>query len=61
LSFDIELLYVARKRGYRIVEVPIPWYFSAESKVRLFHDTLQMVLDIMAIRLNNRRGLYRRP
>ena len=60
LSFDIELLYVARKRGYRIVEVPIPWYFSAESKVRLFHDTLQMVLDIMTIRLNNRRGLYRR-
>jgi len=61
LSFDIELLYVARKRGYRIVEVPIPWYFSAESKVRLFHDTLQMVLDIMTIRLNDRRGLYRRP
>jgi glycosyltransferase involved in cell wall biosynthesis len=61
LSFDIELLYVARKRGFRIVEVPIPWYFSAESKVRLFHDTLQMVLDLLTIRLNDRRGLYRRP
>jgi dolichyl-phosphate beta-glucosyltransferase len=60
-SFDIELLYVARKRGYRIVEVPIPWYFRAESKINLFHDTLQMVLDIMRIRLNDRRGLYRRP
>jgi len=59
-SFDIELLYVARKRGCRIVEIPIPWYFRAESKVNLFHDTLQMVLDILTIRLNDRRGLYRR-
>ena len=41
LSFDIELLYLARKRGYRIVELPIPWYFRAESKVNLFQDTLQ--------------------
>jgi hypothetical protein len=61
LSFDIELLYVARKRGYRIVEVPIPWYFMAESKVNLINDSLQMVLDILTIRLNDRRGLYRRP
>jgi dolichyl-phosphate beta-glucosyltransferase len=59
-SFDIELLYVARKRGCRIVEIPIPWYFRAESKVRLFHDTMQMVLDILTIRRNDRRGLYRR-
>jgi dolichyl-phosphate beta-glucosyltransferase len=59
-SFDIELLYVARKRGYRMVEVPIPWYFRAESKVNLIQDTLQMALDILAIRRNDRSGLYRR-
>lgn len=60
LSFDIELLYIARKRGYRIAEIPIPWYFSAESKVNLLHDTLKMVLDILTVRRNDRRGLYRR-
>jgi dolichyl-phosphate beta-glucosyltransferase len=59
-SFDIELLYVARKRGYRIIEVPIPWYFMAESKVELIHDTLRMVVDIITIRLNDKRGLYHR-
>ena len=58
-SFDIELLYVARKRGYRIVEVPIPWYFMADSKINLFQDTFQMVLDILKIRRNERAGLYR--
>jgi dolichyl-phosphate beta-glucosyltransferase len=60
-SFDIELLYVARKRGYRIIEVPILWHFMAESKVNLIQDTFQMVLDILTIRRNDRSGLYRRP
>jgi hypothetical protein len=59
-SFDIELLYIARKRGYHIVEVPIPWYFSAESKVNLIQDTFQMVADILTVRRNNRRGRYDR-
>lgn len=59
-SFDVELLYLARKRGYRIAEIPIPWYFMAESKVNLIQDTLKMVLDILTVRRNERRGVYRR-
>jgi dolichyl-phosphate beta-glucosyltransferase len=59
-SFDVELLYIARKRGYRIAELPIPWYFMTESKVNLIRDTLKMVLDILTIRRNDRNGLYRR-
>jgi dolichyl-phosphate beta-glucosyltransferase len=59
-SFDVELLYIARKRGYRFTEIPIPWYFMAESKVSLIQDTLKMVLDILTIRRNDRNGLYRR-
>ena len=30
-TFDVEVLYIARRRGYRIVEVPIDWYFNADS------------------------------
>lgn len=60
LSFDVEMLYIARKRGYRIAEIPIPWYFMAESKVHLIRDTLKMVLDILTIRRNDRRGHYNR-
>ncbi len=61
LSFDVELLYIAKKRGYRIAEIPIPWYFMAESKVNLIHDTFKLVLDILTVRRNDRSGLYRRP
>lgn len=57
-SFDIELLYIARKRGYRIAELPIPWYFNPESKLNAVSDAIKMGIDILAIHLNNLRGLY---
>ena len=57
-SFDVELLYIARLRGYRIQEVPIQWYFSAESKISPVGDAMQMGLDLLAIRRNARLGLY---
>jgi len=57
-SFDIELLYIARKRGYQVVELPIPWYFNPESKLNVVQDAAQMGLDIFTIQLNALRGVY---
>jgi glycosyltransferase involved in cell wall biosynthesis len=57
-SFDVELLFMARQLGYRIVEVPVPWYFNPESKVRLWQDSLRMGADLLAIRRNDRLGRY---
>jgi glycosyltransferase involved in cell wall biosynthesis len=57
-GFDPEVLFIARKRGYRIVEVPIDWHFNADSRVRPVHDTLAMVRDVLMIRLNDWRGEY---
>ena len=59
-TFDVEVLYVARKKGYRIVEVPIPWYFNPQSKVRLVRDSFQMGWDLFRIRWNRLRGIYDR-
>jgi glycosyltransferase involved in cell wall biosynthesis len=59
-SFDIELLYVARKRGYRLVEVPIDWYFQVESKVHAVRDALRMIGDIFTIRWKALQGAYNR-
>jgi len=59
-SFDVEVLYVARLRGYRIVERPIPWYYNPQTKLSLFKDTLRMVMDIVKIRQNARQGEYTR-
>lgn len=57
-SFDIELLYVARQRGYKIVEVGIPWIYHQESKVHAVRDALQILLDIKTIRANHKQGRY---
>lgn len=58
IGFDIELLYVAQKRGYKIREVPITWYFSAESRMRLVQDSLKLLTEIFEIKRNWREGLY---
>jgi dolichyl-phosphate beta-glucosyltransferase len=58
MSFDVEALYIARKRGYRIVEVPIDWYYMSESRVRLIDDSLRMFSDILTIRRNWSSGKY---
>jgi dolichyl-phosphate beta-glucosyltransferase len=57
-SFDIELLYLARRAGMRIREIPIHWYFGDDSKVSAVRDALNMIRDIFRIHGNARRGLY---
>jgi glycosyltransferase involved in cell wall biosynthesis len=57
-SFDVEVLYLARKRGYRICEVPISWYYQADSRVRLANDSLRMFWDLLRIRWNDIHGRY---
>ncbi len=58
IGFDIELLFVASKRGYAILEVPVNWYFSAESRMRLVKDSLAAIAEILQIRRNWRAGVY---
>lgn len=57
-SFDVELLYLASKRQYRIVEVPIDWHYNPGSRVQLWRDSWLMFTDLLRIRSNWRRGVY---
>ena len=57
-SFDVEVLFIARRMGYRIVEVPIPYYFDTGSKIRVWRDSVSMGTDLLKIRANAWRGLY---
>lgn len=57
-SFDIELLYIARRHGYRIIEIPIDWYHFSDSKVSALRDAFHMIKDIFRIHANARRGAY---
>lgn len=57
-GFDVEILFIGGKHGYRIVEVPVDWTEVKGSKVRLFHDSVKMFSDIFLVRKNNRLGAY---
>jgi len=60
-TFDVEVLFIALKRGYEITEIPIPWYYIPGSRVNFRRDSLAMLSDLFRIRGNWRRGLYGPP
>tara|TARA_Y100000294_G_scaffold89767_1_gene83711 strand:- start:4081 stop:4815 length:735 start_codon:yes stop_codon:yes gene_type:complete len=49
-SFDVEVLFIAKQRGIKVKEVPVSWYNSPESKVKIVKDSLRMLWDILKIR-----------
>lgn len=58
MSFDVEVLFIAQQRGYKIVEVPIDWYYRSESRVDPIREPLRMLRDILIIRRNWAAGRY---
>ena len=57
-GFDPELLFLARKQGLQIREVPVSWSHDEGSKVRFLGDGLRMFLDLFQIRWNWVRRKY---
>jgi glycosyltransferase involved in cell wall biosynthesis len=58
-GFDPELLYLARHHGLRIIEVAVRWAHSPATKISMWRDSVQMLLDVLVIRWNGLRGRYR--
>jgi dolichyl-phosphate beta-glucosyltransferase len=56
-SFDVEALYLARKRGYRIAEIPVTWRNDAASRVGLGGGS-RAFPDLLKIRWHDWRGRY---
>ena len=54
-TFDVEILAIAQKMGFKIAEVPIPWYYHENSKVRVVRDSLKMARDLFRIRASVRK------
>ena len=59
-GFDAEILFIARRLGYRIKEVPVVWRDDASTKVHLFTDAVRSFTELIQIRIGARRGWYPR-
>ena len=57
-GFDVEVLYIAQHHGLALVEVPINWYYQSDSRIRPVQDTINMVRELIKIRMNGRAGHY---
>jgi dolichyl-phosphate beta-glucosyltransferase len=53
-AFDVEAIYVARRLGYRVVEVPVRWHNSPASTVHPIFDSARMLWDLARIRRRHR-------
>jgi dolichyl-phosphate beta-glucosyltransferase len=61
-AFDVEAIFIARRLGCRLVELPVYFlYLGEQSSVQLVKDSLQMLRDLWHIRRSERRGLYQDP
>jgi glycosyltransferase involved in cell wall biosynthesis len=58
-GFDVELLFLAQKLGYKVKEVPVEWFYVESRRVSPIKDSLEAVEDLTRIRLNDFLGKYK--
>lgn len=59
-GFDLELLYIARKLGFKIKEVPVEWHYQGTMRVNPFKDSIDGLKDLLRIRWYALMGKYDR-
>ena len=57
-AFDVEVLYLALRKGYRVKDVPVEWHYGEHSKVNPIKDSWRNFCDVVNVRLNALRGHY---
>lgn len=57
-GFDVEVLFVAQKLGYRVKEVPVDWDYRQSRRVNLLKDSIRGVRELLDIRMADVRGAY---
>lgn len=58
-AFDVEVLYVAQKMGYKIKEVPIKWIYVPTNRLNALSNSYKMGRDVIKIKFYGLRGAYK--
>ncbi|MBI2620869.1 glycosyltransferase [candidate division WWE3 bacterium] len=59
-AFDTELIVVALRRGYKVKAVPVTWTYTPSTRVRKIGESIDMLLEVAKIKLNDVAGRYSR-
>lgn len=57
-GFDTEILFLARKCGYKVREIAVTWRHKDDSRVSPLSAPIHMLGELFRVRINNARGLY---
>ncbi len=57
-GFDVELLYLGRKWGYKICEVPVIWHHQETRRVRFFYDMISGIKGLLTVRWRSLTNAY---
>jgi glycosyltransferase involved in cell wall biosynthesis len=57
-GFDPEILFLAKRHGLRVAEIPVRWSHDSATKVNVVGDGIRMFLELGVIRWNSLRGRY---
>lgn len=57
-GFDVEVLYLAKKYGFKIAEVEVKWKYVDTERVQLIKDAAAAIYDMLRIRINDLKGKY---
>jgi len=58
-GFDVELLFLAQKTGYKIKEVPVEWFYVESRRVNPLRDSIEAMQDLLIIKINDFSGKYK--
>ena len=58
-AFDVEVLFLARKLGFKIKEVSVTWTYVQTSRLNPLSDSIKMVMDVIKVRINDLKGIYK--
>jgi glycosyltransferase involved in cell wall biosynthesis len=57
-GFDVEILFIAKRLGFRMAEVPIEWNHDDRTRVHVLQDGIRMGLDVLKVRWQDLAGKY---
>jgi len=60
-AFDVEVLAIARRWNYKLIEIGIPWYYGPGGSVHPLRDSWRMLKEVVRVRRYVRTGYYDRP
>jgi len=59
-GFDMEILAIARSRGYKIKELPVSWYEAGKSRLRPVRASWRTLRELIKVKLNLMKGRYKK-